>query len=247
MSGPLKPIYLLSDSQLLFWENADGTLFLNSLKQNIENEPPKAAYIGASNADNPDFYALFVAAMTNIGIENCRMIQSRFSIFDETFLQEADIILLAGGDVRKGWDIFVKTGLKELIIKRYFEGAILMGVSAGAVQLGLMSWPEPEPTPESLFDTFKLVPCIIDVHNEKDEWNLLKKFVCLKRDHVKGLGIPSGGGLIYHPDLSFEAIRHPVYEYSIKNDKFNLCLLLPDSNNKACSPAEDDCLSSMMQ
>lgn len=65
------------------------------------------------------------------------MILSSFPSDDESFVKESDIILLAGGDIEKGWNVFTKVGLKELIIKRYYEGALLIGVSAGAVQLGL--------------------------------------------------------------------------------------------------------------
>ena len=36
---------------------------------------------------------------------------------------------MRGGDVKKGWDAIVSTGLKESLLKRYSEGAVLIGVS----------------------------------------------------------------------------------------------------------------------
>src|SRR5581483_1141325 len=97
-----QPIYLFADSQLLFWKPG-GSLFCRSLRDWLAAAAPKAAYLGASNADNPEYYSLFEAAMAAIGIEQCRMIRSRFSADDETFINEADLILLAGGSVARGW------------------------------------------------------------------------------------------------------------------------------------------------
>src|SRR5262245_35214428 len=116
----LQPIYLFADSQLLFWRS-NGTLFLASIRGRIVHDAPKAAYIGASNGDDPQFYSIFEAAMECIGIRDCRMILSSFTSIDESFVNEADIILLAGGDVERGWKVFNQVGLAELIIKRYRE------------------------------------------------------------------------------------------------------------------------------
>src|SRR5215212_404209 len=100
MMSLLKPIYLLADSQLLFWRNERG-LFLNSLKASVENDSPTAAYIGASNGDDPDSYSIFQAAMESIGIVDCRMVGASISTEDAGSIAQADIILLAGGDVER--------------------------------------------------------------------------------------------------------------------------------------------------
>ena len=63
----VKPLFLLADSQLLFWRRG-GAPFLNSVRDVIDVSSPKAAYIGASNADDPEYYSIFVAAMEMIGI-----------------------------------------------------------------------------------------------------------------------------------------------------------------------------------
>ena len=99
--------------------------------------PLSAAYIGASNGDRPEFYGIFEAAVDAIGINGRRMIDSSFSPDDRAFLERAQLIVLAGGDVRLGWNTFEKTGMKEVILGRYAQGAVLVGISAGAVQLGI--------------------------------------------------------------------------------------------------------------
>ncbi|HEX8092145.1 MAG TPA: Type 1 glutamine amidotransferase-like domain-containing protein [Blastocatellia bacterium] len=231
MSSHIQPIYLLADSELLFWiDGADP--FMKSVRSLIQSESPKAAYVGASNGDNPDYYSIFEAAMENIGISDCRMIPSRLSGDDESFLSEADIILLAGGDVERGWNTFQENGLSEAIVRRYYEGSLLIGVSAGAIQLGLLGWPENNESAGTLFYTFKLVPWIIDAHDEDRGWESLKKAVEFMGENMNGIGIPKGGGLIYHPDGSIEPIRQALYEFSIKDQKIGSTLLFPGESSE---------------
>lgn len=222
----LKPIYLLADSQLLFWRNECG-LFLDSVRAAIVDGSPTAAYIGASNGDDPDAYSIFRESMENIGIVGCRMVGASFSSEDANNIAQADIILLAGGDVEKGWNVFESSGLKEQIVKRYLDGALLIGVSAGAVQLGLFGWPAGRPLSENLISTFKLVPFIVDVHQEKEDWKTLKQVIRLVKANVRGIGISTGGGIVYHPDRSIEPIRHPVSEFSVNGAQMVRHLLFP--------------------
>ena len=199
----LQPIVLLADSQFLFWRKNDRLVLERVLKGR-----PKAAYIGASNGDNPDFYALFVAAMEGFGIFDCRMIPSAISEADLSFLNDADIILLAGGDVELGWRTFVMNGLVNHIVRRYSEGATLIGISAGAVQLGLCGLA----ADGSLIETFKLVPFIIGAHEESDNWKTTRDLLRLSANNTRAIGLPTGGGAIYHPDQTLEPLRHLLVE-----------------------------------
>ncbi len=132
----IKPLYLLADSQLFFWKSESDSL-AERLRADLDTSNPKAAYVGASNGDQPEFYSLFQAAMDAMGISDCRAVPSQPSREDISFLEEANLIVLSGGDVERGWKVFEQNGLKELLPRKRFDGAILMGVSAGAVQLGL--------------------------------------------------------------------------------------------------------------
>jgi cyanophycinase-like exopeptidase len=165
--------------------------------------------------------------MESIGIENCRMISSCLSKIEASFVEQADLILLAGGDVEKGWRAFERSGLKDLIIRRYAEGVLLLGLSAGAVQLGMLGWSEAEAQCESLFDTFRLVPFVISAHQEKDDWRTLKNVLQVTQMKVAGIGIPAGGGMIYHTDGSVEPIRYPLHEFSLAQGRINRNLLFP--------------------
>jgi hypothetical protein len=129
MAGPL---YLLADSQLLFWQGRGKTL-LAGVRERLLDANAAAVYIGASNGDNREFYSIFEAAMDAAGFADRSMINSSFNADDRERLNRAQLIVLSGGDVQLGWNTFEKTGMKEQILARHAQGAVLVGVSAGAV------------------------------------------------------------------------------------------------------------------
>jgi cyanophycinase-like exopeptidase len=220
----VKPLFLLADSQLLFWRRGDDP-FLNSVRDVIDVSSLKAAYIGASNADDPEYYSIFEAAMEMIGIHQCRMAPSSPTDEDISFLKDANIILLAGGDPVRGWRVFEETGLRELIVDRYWNGAVLIGVSAGAMQIGLYAWPEGAPSEDLLIRTFGLAPFIVGVHDEKNEWHDIRRVLNMTKSGFRAIGIPSGGGLIYHPDRSIEPIRKTLYEFVLEDEHTKVNIL----------------------
>lgn len=224
MDAPIQPIFLLADSQLLF-HRQDGELFLERVRRLFQNERPKAAYIGASNGDLPEFYELFRSAMESIGVTDTRMIPTEPAAADFEWLDQADLILLAGGDVRQGWRVMRRNGIYSKIIEGYYTGAVLMGVSAGAVQLGLHGFTETEDGLQ-LFGTFKLVPLLVDVHAEPD-WPRLHQALAATGEPTGGLGIPSGAGAILYPDLTIEPVRRPLVELRRDDEEVRQSLIYP--------------------
>lgn len=219
-------MYLLADSQILFWR--DGSqLFIEKIRQQMDSPAPSAAYIGASNGDNPEFFQLFQVAMEAIGLNSCRMIPSSPSEEDLKFLTAADLVLLAGGDVQRGWNIFQERGIKDLIVQKRYDGTVLVGISAGAVQLGLGTLLE-SATMKKL-SLFQFAPFYVGAHDEGNEWWDLRALVNLAGDGARGIGIPAGGGLIFSPDGSLEPIRKALTEFQKQDDKMTENLLLPES------------------
>ena len=238
----IKPIFLFADSQLLFYKSEEG-LFLNKIKNLIYEEANvdeiKAAFIGASNNDDPQFYEIFELAMQQVDIRNCRMIKSILDKDDTNFLKSADIILLAGGDTYKGWEVIKRNGWDEIITEKYSKGVILIGVSAGAIQLGMKGYQDnfEDVEKEAEFDTLQLVPFIIDVHTD-DDWLNLSKRIKLEGNQLNGYGIPYGGGLIYYPDRSLEAIRFQCHEFSNVDNNIDRSIILPET--KVVETYEDE-------
>ncbi len=228
----LQPLYLLADSQLLFWKRQDRLVLEAALDGLARETPLSAAYIGASNGDRPEFYGVFEAAVDAIGITDRRMIYSSFGPDDRAFLERAQLIVLAGGDVRLGWTTFKKTGMKDLILGRYAQGAVLVGISAGAVQLGRYGIVEiPKSAATELLEVFKLVPVVIDTHDERAEWARLSNTVHLLKGAATGLGIPSGGGVIVHADTTIEPLRRPAHEFRFEGTRVTHSLLCADEGN----------------
>ena len=62
----LRPLYLLADSELLFWKN-DAGAFLASVLQSSGKPAPNVAYIGASNGDSSEAYSILTAALRRSG------------------------------------------------------------------------------------------------------------------------------------------------------------------------------------
>ncbi len=240
----LKPIYCLADSQLLFWREPETDVpWLETIAHDLPAEGASAAYLGASNGDDPDFYSIFSAAMESIGITDHRMILSTFPDEDRRFLDRADLILLAGGDPLRGWRVFEQSGIRDVISRRYFEGATLVGISAGAAQLGWAIAPEDRAPDEigrnAVHLTFRLVPAILEAHGEASDWQLLRRLLHVSDLTVRGLGLPSGGGLAYHPDGTVEPLRRPLQEIVLDDGALRQSLLFPGEGTPEAAPAPE--------
>jgi hypothetical protein len=220
----VKPLYLLADSQLFFWKSGGDSL-AERIRADLDSGKPSAAYIGASNGDQPEFYSLFVAAMESMEISDCRMVPSQPSREDSVFLEKAGLIVLSGGDVERGWHVFEQNGLKELLPRLRYDGAVLIGVSAGAVQLGLGHLSNAA-QPKQI-DLFRFAPFYVGAHDEGNDWFDLRALVNLSRSDTRGIGLPAGGGAVYHPDGTLEPLRKPLIEIVKEDSKITENLMGP--------------------
>lgn len=220
----IKPLYLLADSQLLFWKS-DSDSLAERLHADLDTSDPKAAYVGASNGDQQEFYSLFQAAMESMEISNCRLVPSQPSREDISFIEDADVILLSGGDVELGWHTFEQNGLRELIPRKRFDGAILMGVSAGAIQLGLGCLSN-SAQPKQI-DMFRFAPFYVGAHDEENDWWDLRALVNLSPNDTRAIGIPTGGGAVYQSDGTLEPIRKHLTELTKESARITENVLTP--------------------
>ena len=220
----IKPLYLLADSQLLFWKNGGDSL-AERIRADLDSAKPSAAYIGASNGDQPEFYKLFVGAMESMEISDCRLVASQPSREDILFLENAGLIVLSGGNVEQGWKVFEQNGLKELLPRKRFDGAVLMGVSAGAVQLGLgclSNAAQPK-----LLNMFRFAPFYVGAHDESNDWFDLRALVNLAQSDARAIGLPAGGGAVYYADGTLEPLRKPLIEIVKEDAKITENLMAP--------------------
>lgn len=169
-------LYLLAESQLLFWKRQDR-LLLDAVLDGVAGDAANStACSGASNGDRPVFYGISEAAVDEIGIPERRMIDSSIGPDDRAFLDRAQVSGRRGAprleDVRDNRH-------EEVILDRYAQGAILAGISTGAVQLGRGIVDTVEFLAPGLLDVFSLVPMVIDTHDEQTEWIRLSRTVQL--------------------------------------------------------------------
>ena len=219
----MNPLFLLADSQLLFQSGEQ------SLSQRVRAEfsgEVKAAYIGASNNDRPEFYQIFTAAMERMGITACRMVPAHPSPEDRIFLEAAGLVLLAGGDAELGWTIFEQNGINQILARKRYDGSILIGVSAGAIQLGLGALSS-APQPKKI-EMFRFAPFYLSAHNEKNEWWDLRAIINLSSAGTRGIGIPAGGGAIYWPNGMLEPLSRPLTELVKEEEQVRERLILPE-------------------
>ncbi|MGD9201387.1 MAG: Type 1 glutamine amidotransferase-like domain-containing protein [Chitinispirillia bacterium] len=225
----LKPIFLFADNQILFWK-ISRELFLKRCIKCFNGEKQtdfRASYIGASNDNKTEFYEIFMSAMSQIGVFDYRMIPNEPDYSDLTFLQNSDIIFFPGGDITKGLKILRNNKVLTTAINSFYKGAVLIGISAGAIQLGLKGWNYSKDTAVHLSDMFRLVPLIIDFRNEHNGWDSLQKAVHLTGENNIGVGIPSGGGIIFKPDWTIEAVRYPVTKYVNSSKRIKKYIIEP--------------------
>jgi cyanophycinase-like exopeptidase len=203
MSAESKPMFLLADSQLLFPRAGDPSLMAR-VKAVLPAEPAraKAAYLGASNGDAPEHFALFVEAMEGLGIVRCIHVRQAADDAQRSFLAEADLVLLAGGDVGAGWRALNDGGLVPMLRAAPKRGVVVLGVSAGAVQMGMLGRTTDD-AGEPLTELLGLVPYAIGVH-EQPGWPTLHAVVRQAGRPCAGVGIPMGGAAMVHADGRLE-------------------------------------------
>ncbi|MBI1853312.1 MAG: Type 1 glutamine amidotransferase-like domain-containing protein [Planctomycetes bacterium] len=174
-------------------------------------ESPLVGFIGAASGDHRGyiesiesyFRDAFRAEVQPIYLSRDPMPKSDA----EAIVARADILYFGGGDV----SVLVRTvraaGLESALRGRHEEGAVVIGVSAGAIGLCRywIEWPDP-PTPDAPFEGAMLLPAlaivpnlVCDVHDVEDDWGELRTLVALletRDEKLTAYGIPGGGALV---------------------------------------------------
>ena len=100
-----------------------------------------------------------------------------------------------------------------------------MGVSAGAVQLGLghlTNAAQPKP-----LDMFRFAPFYVGAHDEGNDWFDLRVLVNLSQADTRAIGIPAGGGAVYQSDGTLEPIRKHLTELTKEDATITENVLTP--------------------
>ena len=217
----LRPIIVLADSQLLFYRE-DDVPYIRRIRALFDQHTTlSAAYIGASNGDKPEFYEMFQAAMESIDITDCKHITTALTPTQLHFLRNANIIMLSGGDIYQGWQTV--RHLEPILRQARNNGAVLIGTSAGAIQLGQIGWHNKAYLSNTdLFATLGFIPAIFSAHEEQRDWPFLQQLISQTAGCLPGLGLPAGGGAIVTPDNQIQAIRRALAHAELDGEEVKL-------------------------
>ena len=218
-NASLQPIFCLADSQLLFWRHENGSLgskrpWLRPLGRRRlgpgNGEPLRAAYVGASNGDEPAFYSIFAAAMEGVGVTEHRMVLR---------VRRRGPGLAGGGRPGPPRRRRSGAGLAGLRAERHAGGdrrppLRWRDLDGDLRRRRAARWLGPKPATATP-STFRLVPAVLGAHDEESDWRELRRTLGAsgragagdRHPHRGRAGLPSG-----RPGGSIEPVRHPLHE-----------------------------------
>jgi len=218
------PIYLIAGGPGAKRQSPDP--ILQMALHELNKTKPSVAYIGAAHGDSLTFYLFIKRLIVAAGagkVELVPLVKKKSNIETaQSILQSSDCIFVSGGDVSEGMRVLTERSVIPLIRKRYNEGALIIGVSAGSIMLAKqwINWPdENDEASAELFPCMNIAPVLCDTHGEEDKWNELHSLLRLTADDQIGYGIPGGGALRISMDGAVEAINMPLYRIERKGDK----------------------------
>ncbi|NLF40422.1 type 1 glutamine amidotransferase-like domain-containing protein [bacterium] len=179
---------------------------------------PAVAYIGAASGDDHAFFMMLKQRFISSGARSVTLAATVPPEADigtaREIIADADVVFLSGGDVDAGMRVIRERKLHAFLVDLHRRGTLFMGMSAGSIMLAKqwVRWPEDGGEDEAeLFDCLGIAPVYCDMHAEEDGWEELKALLKKLRHDALGYGVPSGGGMIVHPDGEVEALGLPVH------------------------------------
>jgi hypothetical protein len=187
---------------------------------------PLVAYVGAATDDDRRFSGFMEELVTAAGPCTFRLapVVGRRAAGGAAreVIAAADLVLMGGGDVDLGMRRIMEADLARLLKEKHAGGAPFLGVSAGAILLGLcwIRWPDPDDDASAeLFDCLGLVPIHCDCHGEEDGWAELKTLLRLAGGRALGHGIRAGAGLRVAAGGTVEPICGEVDRFQVRGGK----------------------------
>lgn len=181
---------------------------------------PRMAYIGAANGDDRDFFLMMKSAVVEAGAGAVEMIPlaggRAVGARKTAALEQADLILMAGGDVEEGMRILAAGGADRLLTRLFKRGTSFLGLSAGSIMLAeaWVRWRDPDDDASAeRFPCLGFAPFLCDAHDEKSGWQELRTLLSLSPKGTIGYGIPADGGLIVERDGTLITCGLPVVRF----------------------------------
>jgi hypothetical protein len=174
----------------------------------------RVAWIGAASNDSPASFARTATVLRErygADVAHARTVPAPDVDLAATrqLIEEADLLYLGGGDVALLAERLRVLALDEPIRRRHADGAVVVGISAGAIGLSRywLRFPDEDDETDlrpSRFACIGAVDLAVDVHDEDSDWEelraLLDVWAADEPDAVvEAWGIPTGGALEVGP------------------------------------------------
>jgi cyanophycinase len=166
---------------------------------------PLVAWIGAANEDSLPWFERAAMVLRQRYGADMRRVMAGFADDSHALVDEAPVLYLPGGDVSVLAARLSEHGLDEKIRRRHADGALVVGVSAGAIGLTRywVEFPE-DGRPPYRIPCVGALPFAVDCHDEESDWEELRALLdAWQREEpgstVDAYGIPLGGALEIAP------------------------------------------------
>ncbi len=193
---------------LLIAHGGPGDAFHDRAFEQLGKRAPRVAYVGAANRDQAAWY---LRVSDTLRTRHGARVELARTMVDNPApargaLEDADLIYLAGGDVQLLATRMRVLGLDAVLRSCHAAGAMLLGISAGAVALGPSWIAFPDDYAGGEDDRVRRFPCVgafpfaIDCHDEDGDWEELRALLARwalddPKAAVEAYGIPHGGAL----------------------------------------------------
>jgi cyanophycinase-like exopeptidase len=185
---------------------------------------PRIGYLGSASRDNRDFFKMISVWLKNAGAGDVLLAPTVGAKVDMgktlEILENADAVLVSGGDVEEGMRVLGERNLTPFLRARYDHGTVFVGLSAGSIMLSRqwVRWRDPnDDTTVEVFACMGLAPVLCDTHGEAENWEELLALLRLAPPGAIGYGIPSGAGLGVTPKSRLFAMGEPVQRFALRD------------------------------
>jgi cyanophycinase len=220
-SRTTKPVWLLAGGPGSHRRGPDPLL---QRALSLAGKPsPAVAYVGAPSGDNRAFFVMISTLLKKAGAGEVTLVRLCGRRPDvaraRAELTQADLVFVTGGDVEGGMRVLEATGTVALLGELAAGGVPFLGVSAGSIMLARswVRWRDPhDESSVELFPCLGIADVWCDTHGEADGWEELAALARVAPEGSVGYGIPTGAGLVVHPDGGLEAAGSPVHRFEIR-------------------------------
>jgi cyanophycinase len=217
-SGAPKPVWLLAGGPGSHRRGADP--LLQRALALTEKPSPSVAYVGAPSGDNRAFFVMIAALLKKAGAADVTLVRlcgrrpDLARARDE--LARADLVFMTGGDVEEGMHVLEATGFSGTLRELASSGVPFLGMSAGSIMLARswVRWRDPKDDASAeLFPCLGIADAWCDTHGEAEGWEELAALARIAPEGSVSHGIPTGAGLVVHPDGVLEAAGSAVHRF----------------------------------